>query len=368
MEYLLNALAILLLLSYTILRVKNFKDNQYATAAASKPTTLCLQQPILRGVLAGIMNQKPKTINIMLLDGGVGDHIASLVAIHYIMNRYPWITPLIWVPDFLVEFARNVLNKKSSIKGFSDLQRYYDPNLTTKTTKWDGVFSPMKIHCLDYAFLKLCDENPDITHKNYLKVNFNPIDALNMLLPDKYIVCTTGFTADVREWPAVEVNKTVAYAKSRGYETIFLGQTQTTTGVAHTITGSFREEIDFKAGINLIDKTSLLQATAIMQDSKAVLGVDNGLLHVAGCTDATIIGGFTTVSPEIRMPIRNNILGWNYKTVVPDQSLACKFCQQTTNFLYGHDYRNCLYNDNRKNVCTTQMTAEKFIGYLENIL
>lgn len=315
------------------------------------------------------MKPKTKTINIMLLDGGVGDHVGSLVAVNYILQNYPWITPLIWMPDFLVDLATNVLPKDSQIFGFSKIKARYNPTRPTKTTQWDGNTSPMKIHCVDYAFLKLCDENPTIEHKNYLPVQFDNAVACEFDLPNKYVVFTVGFTADVREWLPSEINKTAKYCLDKGYTPVFLGQTSTKTGGTYVIKGTFREEIDLNLGVRLIDKTTLLEATVIMQHSSAVLGVDNGLLHVAGCTDASIIGGFTTVSPKIRMAIRNNILGYNYYPVVPDASLSCSFCQEKTNFLYGHDYRNCIFKEaEKKNLCTKQITADKFIAQLEVVL
>lgn len=311
------------------------------------------------------MKPKTKTINLMLLDGGLGDHIASLVAVDYVLKQYPWITPIIWMPDFLTEFAINALPPKTNVKGFSQMRGVYDPTKPTKTTKWDGHTSPMKIHCVDYAFLKLCDENPDIEYKNYLRPR-----ELVRGPEEKYVVFTTGFTADVREWLPSEINKTAKYVKDKGYNPVFLGQTLVKTGIAHNIQGNFKEEIDFSVGLNLIDKTTLSEAASIMEDSAAVLGVDNGLIHLAGCTNAPIVGGFTTVKPEIRMPIRNNRLGYEFYPIVPDKTLDCSFCQQKTNFLYGHDYRNCLFKDDaaRKNACVKQMTADKFIAHLETIL
>lgn len=309
-------------------------------------------------------NPKTKTINIIFMNGGVGDHIASLTAVNYITKQYPWITILLWTPDFLVDFSKNVLSETVQVKGFSQMKRSYEPTKPTKTTQWDGHTSPMKIHLIDYAFLKLCDENPSIEHKNYLQVDLTKIQV-NHALPDKYIVITTGYTAKVREFPAFSINEIVKYAKGKGYETVFLGQTQTKTGTSHTIKGNFDENIDFSAGANLIDQTTLLEAAGIMSDSKAVLGVDNGLLHVAGCTHVPIIAGFTTVSPQMRLPIRNNELGWNCYPIVPGIELNCSFCQEKTNFLFGHDYKNCMYKDN---LCTSLMTADKFIKHLEDIL
>lgn len=308
---------------------------------------------------------QPRRVNFVFLDGGVGDHIASLVAMDYVLKNYNWITPLIWTPDYLVDFAKHVLPKNTNVGSYTLMKEKYNPAMTTKTTKWDGVFSPMKIHILDYAFLKLTDENPSIEHKNYLKIKPDLIDVSMFNLPKRYVVMTAGYTAKVREFPAKAINEIMVYLKQKECEPVFLGQTKTITGAKHIIEGNFDKNINFKDSINLLDKTTLLEAAKIMSNAKAVVGVDNGLLHVAGCTDVPIVGGFTTVKPEIRMPVRNNILGHNFYPVTEAKS-DCNFCQQTTNFLYGHDYRNCLYK--KDDECINRMSSDKFIAELQKIL
>ncbi len=310
---------------------------------------------------------KPKTkyVNCILMNGGVGDHMASLVAINYIMKQYTWIKLLIYMPDFLVEFARHVLPYGSNVIPYSEMEKKYDNKKTTITTKWDGITSPMKTSLLDYAFSKLCDEKPSIFYQNYLKIRPDEINTSDIPLPDKYVVITAGYTAEVREFKAKYINNISNYIQSKKYEVVFLGQTKTSTGGKFVIEGKFNEEIDFTNTLNYIDQTTLLQAAKIMGNAKAVIGVDNGLLHVAACTDVTIIGGFTTVTPDIRLPVRHDTLGWNYLTVEPDKDLGCRFCQVKTNFLYGHNYIKCIYKDN---LCTDQMTDTKFINHLETIL
>lgn len=307
-----------------------------------------------------VFKPERRRVNFILMDGGVGDHMASLVALKYITKQYPWITPLVWVPDYLIEFAKHVLPQIQSLMGYSDMKEHYNEHLTTKTTKWDGHTSPMKIHLLDYAFLKLCDENPGLEHKNYLQVNPDVVHHSN-----KRVIITTGYTAKSREWPAEEINKVSKYILDKGYQPVFIGQTKTMTGSKHTIEGNFDTGVDFSLGTNLINKTSLLEAAQIMCHASAVVGVDNGLLHLAGYTDTAIVGGFPSVTPEIRMPVRHNQLGWNFYPVVPTLQEGCNFCQERTNFLYGHDYRECIYADNRS---SKAMTAEKFITQLEKIL
>lgn len=306
---------------------------------------------------------KTKTINMILMDGGLGDHVASLVAVDYAIKTYPWIKILIWVPDYFLDFAKHLLPEETQVKNFSQMRGSYEPHKPTKTTKWDGHTSPMKMHGVDYAFLKLLDER--VKTREYLQIKLDKIESREFDLPDKYAVITTGFTADVREFPANEVNKLSEYLLSKDITPLFIGQKNTKTGSAHVIQGQFKKDVDYSRGVDLIDKTTLLEAAAIMNGAKAVVGVDNGLLHVAGCTSVPIIGGFTTVHPDLRMPTRNGIFGFKYYPVVPDEDLKCSFCQVNTNFLYGHDYKKCIYSDN---LCTTQMTAEKFIKHLEVIL
>ncbi len=318
-----------------------------------------------------MLRPKSKTINILLENGGVGDLIASLTPVNYILKKYPWITPLIWVPDFMKDLAVNLLPPGSMIWSFSEMKGRYSPERPTKSTKWDGHTSPMKIHLVDYAFLKLCDELPPTKEKNYLPLQMGRLEFPDDG-PEKYVVLTTGYTASVREFRPEIVVEVTNYIKSKGYEVVFLGSPNVKTGTRHQISATFDEDV-LNRGINLVGKTTLIEAAAIMHHAAAVVGVDNGLLHVAGTTETPIIGGFTTVSPEIRMPYRHNELGWRFQVVTPEESLNCKFCQEKDNFRYGHDYKNCIYKgeigfSEVVNLCTKQLRPDKFITRLEQVL
>jgi hypothetical protein len=309
---------------------------------------------------------KPKDVNCIFLNGGVGDHVGgSLIAVDYILKQYPWINLLVWVPDFLLEYSRNVLPKRTSVRSYTQMKGAYNPNRTTITTKWDGIISPMKIHLADYAFLKLCDEVVGVEHKNTLPVKLDEILIGRFELPKKYVCLATGFTVGVREFNAKAVNEIISFCVGKGYSVVFLGQTATATGAQHVIEGKFNEEIAYDRGINLINQTSLLQTAKIISQSAAMVGVDCGLLHIAGSTDTPIVGGYTTVRPHLRAPIRHDCLGWNWFFVEPEVSLECRFCQSDTNFIYDHNYVNCLYNDH---LCVKGMGSEKFIGHLEKLL
>ncbi len=312
---------------------------------------------------------KTKTINLMLLDGGLGDHIGSLVAVDYILKKYKHVKPIIWVPDYLKELSIYLLPPEAEVFSISEVRGKYEPTRPTKTTKWDGITSPMKIHTVDYAFLKLCDENPSIFHKNYLRFKETPMTHLIPNQNREYVVITTGYTAEVKEFKPKAINEIARYLVSKNILPVFLGQKQTKTGGQHIIEGKFSEEIDFSLGLNLIDKTSLIEAGNIISRAKAIVGVDNGLIHLAGCTDTPIVAGYTIVTPLTKMPIRHNTIGHGVYPITP--GLECQGCQVKTNFLYGHDYKKCYLKEAKVTesiVCVTKLTSDKFIPYLDHIL
>lgn len=157
----------------------------------------------------------------------------------------------------------------------------------------------------------------------------------------------------------------MCYCKSIGYEVVFLGKKHTETGVEHNITGYLNDQIDFSAGINLMDKTSLLEATKIIAGAKFLIGLDSGICHLGGCTDTPLIVGFTNVEPKYRLPYRYNSQEYKTYPVVPPESLACRFCQSNFCFTYSHDFKTCYYQDYN---CIKQLTPALYIEQIERCL
>ena len=91
--------------------------------------------------------------------------------------------------------------------------------------------------------------------------------------------------------------------------------------------------------IDMIDQTTFPEALAILQDAKCVIGLDNGLIHLAGLTDAPIVVGYTTVDPYYRLPYRHGVKGWNCQVVEPTS--ACRYCQTSILASYGIPFNRC---------------------------
>lgn len=306
---------------------------------------------------------KPKsTLTIVFNDGGLGDNIARMSAVKFIKDTNKNIIINLIVPDYFKELANNLVGGLE-IHKFSEGPQHWVGKLAVQSQ--NTAHNALKSHLVDHAFHVLVNRQVGIEHKNYCKLNTDGIDVTKFNLPEKYVVVTTGFTAPVREMLPQVVNDVVTFVKSKGYEVVFLGSKEATTGMHENIQGNFKSEIDYTAGIDLINKTTILEAGKIIAGARTIVGTDNGLLHLAGTTDIPIIFGLTTVNPIHRLPYRANMLGWNCFTVVPEESLKCRFCQSNWDFVYNHDFKQCFYKDYK---CTKMLTANKYIENLQLVL
>lgn len=304
---------------------------------------------------------KEKTnVNILIADGGMGDLLCALVPVNYILSTVNWIRPIIYVPDYLLDFSRNVLPKHADIRNYTEAKTRYNEKFPGLTTQWKSQHTPMRTHPIDYSYRMLTDG--DGKDKNYLKFN-NTDNTFN--LPEKYVVLSVGAAAKTKELPNDVLNDITDYVKSKGHTPIFLGKEKSNSGVGDKGIVASMSDIDYSKGINLVNKTNLCEAASVISQAKAFIGMEGGLTHLAAFTDVPIIAGYTFVSPEVMMPTRNNEKGYKVYPVVPEVSLACRYCQSNIPLLYGHDFRNCIYEDY---LCVQQLTFEKFKEQIDKVL
>jgi ADP-heptose:LPS heptosyltransferase len=304
-------------------------------------------------------------LDVEFTKGGLGDSIARLPTIRYILENYPHVEKIrLIAQDYFKEVVEHFFHPdRVEFVGASDRWNALKANPSKHATHTDTVqHTTLRTHLTHHAFATVVNETPlHPSAYNYLKFDLDRLPTTINLLPKKYIVLTTGYTSKNREFPAKEVNQIVQWAKIKGYDVVFLGKQQS---VFHNQMGPtqayFDDDLDTSLGIDLIDKTTLLEAAKIMGRAAAVVGVDNGLIHLAGMTDVPIIAGYTIVSQWHRMPIRNNVIGYNVQSI--NSSIGCAPCQTKANFLYDFDFRRCYYGDYK---CTEEMNAKAFIKSLE---
>lgn len=311
-------------------------------------------------------------MNCVFDNGGLGDAICNLPAIKYLNTFHSNLYINLYVPDYFLEFTRHFFSGKENliIIPFSQKFKY---NSKLPAIKTDCIqHTSMSTHLVDYAFHILVDKQVDVEHKNYLQLDISCIDISKFTLPEKYVIITTGYTAEVREMIPETVNGVTKWLVNKGYTPVFLGNKTTFNGQkGFDIIGNFKDTIDYKIGLDLRGATSLLQAGAITAGAKAVVGLDNGLLHLAACTQVPIVMGMTNVLWKHRAPIRNNEYGWNCYPVLPDSSIKCYGCQSNFAYNFKHNFTKCWYKEQKLDTeiqCIKNLTSDKYIAMLEKIL
>lgn len=300
--------------------------------------------------------------NFVAHQGGLGDFIAQLPAIKYVLENHPQIEIKLWCHEYAFSFAKELFKEYPMIviDSLNNSDGIYDENLLARSPYVHKIQN-LSMHLTDHAFLSLVGRSVEDKYKNYLELPSTDISEFN--LPEKYMVITTGFTSKTRVWNKQSVQETCDYITSIGYTPVFLGKSFTPSYKDQAIIGNF--DVDLSKGISLIDKTDLFQATSIMGKAACVIGVDNGLLHLACMTKVPVIYAFTSVEAQHRLPYRNGIKGWNcYPIELPE--LECFGCQSKMNFADGEfSFTQCFYDDYK---CISMLTSDKFIEQIKQIL
>lgn len=299
----------------------------------------------------------------ILTDGGMGDLIGCLVAVDWNIRHHPKVKFNVWVPDYLFLFARHVLTKGSNIRPFSKAKEEFDHKVLGMTTEWCTNHTCIRTHPVDYGFHMLADRHVyDLNEKNYLQINSKVIDVSEFDLPEKYAVIGCTGVEPVRTMPVQTANEIIEYLLSKGITPVFLGKESSVCGFGEFEIKAKPIPINYDKGINLLNKTTLLQSAKIINDSVAFLGMDGGLAHVAGCTDANIICGYTASNPNHVAPIRRGSQSYKFQAVEPDPH-PNRYFQTYSSFKKGNFQKFEGWEQ-----VVGSMTSDKFISALEKVI
>lgn len=316
---------------------------------------------------------KPERIdfNLAISAGGMGDAVAALPVFKYIFDNYSQNHQFTcWVPDYFIEIC-NYVFPKANFRGLSEQHKINSKLPTFHTNIKIPTF--LRVHLTDYASLLLADIILKPNQKNYIKIdtsNYTPskqlLDTLQGKDISKFVFFTTLFTSDTRHFHGSEINKISKYVHDIGLTPCFIGKEKSAHSALKKIDIHAKSDaIDYTNCINLVNTTSLLDIVWLFNQGKAVIGLDNGLLHLACCTDILVFGAFTSVDPDHRLPYRNNIKGLNFVVIEPDYDLECKYCQSNWPYDVKQNFTKCFYGDY---LCCKQITGEKFISALQQYL
>lgn len=319
----------------------------------------------------GEKNPPVTHLNVVFADGGLGDQIARTPAILYTYNAHKHVVMHIWCPIYFKPILERMLPRDRNrliIRDYTQIDKF---NKTLQARVFDSSihkYTNLAAHMTEHAFEVATYSQVSDEHKNYISFNVDDVDIQKFNLPEKYVVIPPCFTSKVRLFLGKHINTIVDHCKSKGYETVFLGNSVTQTGSQAKIIANVDPEVKLDNGVNLLDKTTLLEAAKIMKGAMCVIGLDSGLLHLGAAVspDVKLVYGFTTVKPEHRLPYRNNVKGYNcYPVTLSQQELACYTCQSNMTFTYGHNFTQCYYDDTK---CIFMLTADRYITQIDRII
>lgn len=283
--------------------------------------------------------------NFTLTQGGMGDYICWTIAMQWLAENAPWIHGRIFAPGYFIDFARYFFDNHSHWKVFhiDDFAKFAEPGTLIRgpNDQQPQLINAVGASLIDIGFAYFCNLCPAPAGIHYPELKVDPSQLPKQLrgLEKKYAVFTPGGTTLARLVRAGHINPLIAHAKAQGFTPVFLGKHQ----LADVHRSYFDDDIDYEGGIDLREKTSLLEAAAIMKYAAYTLGLDNGLLHLACCTDAPVIFGYNIAHPSQRRPIRRQ--GVMVEVDLTQKELACIHCQTNVKLLCYHNFKNCIYDD-----------------------
>ncbi len=272
--------------------------------------------------------------------GGIGDMIGYLNAIDHIATEHTHVRGQLYVPGFFLDIARNVMAKHTHWLTTKDKKYFNRDDMRTPVYASNNGppvnVSGSNLINLGFIFFENLVHIP-AGWENYQKLDFSEVAA--HIPTEKYVVITPGASTKTKAMPAALFNNIKNYVLSKGLTPVLLGSEK--IGEKREI--AFNGDYDFYDCNNKINKTELIEAAAIMSEAQAVIGIDNGLLHLAAMSEAPIVMGYTITSPEFRRPSRAS--GNIFDVTIPRSELPCTHCQDHMRFLFNHDFRNCAFDD-----------------------
>ena len=216
--------------------------------------------------------------------------------------------------------------------------------------------TPKFMHLGQFAALKLA--NRYLPEEILRYVPLKDVDVSHFGVDfSKAIILITSYRDLTRAWPADSMLSVARFIVKKGYIPVFIGKTDMNLNTNIAPKTVMPDNIGI--GVDLRNKTSVSELATILKLSKAVCGLDSGPIHLAGCSETTIICGYTSISPEHRIPYREK--GETY-AIVPN--IPCIGCESRWHSHFWN-FENC-YLEHID--CCKAMTASKFIKILEKVL
>jgi len=149
--------------------------------------------------------------------------------------------------------------------------------LTNKSLDWQAFQPHLEIN-LNHATTKL---------KSLFIIEEKPL----------LVLCPGAAYGPAKCWPAEYFAEIANYKKSKAWQIVLLGS-KSDESMGHTI-----QKLTKNACINLIGKTSLLEALNVLSFATLVISNDSGLMHLTAALGRPLIALYGSSSPEFTPPL-----------------------------------------------------------------
>lgn len=208
-----------------------------------------------------------------------------------------------------------------------------------------------------YAAMKMTDRLLPKEHLNYIPLEKVDISRFNTDF-SKAVIFVSTYRDYTRSWRAEYMLEVAKFVKSIGLLPVFIGKTDMNLNTRIAPKTSLPADVS-EYGLDLRNATTIPELYTIMAESRAVLGMDSGPIHLAGCSSVPIVCGYTSVDASVRIPVRKNGL-----TVTIKPRMECASCE--TNWAgHFHNFEECYFGHAK---CVDDMFPERFIHGLRLVL
>lgn len=280
-------------------------------------------------------------VSFVFAQGGVGDYINWCSSIFWIHDTYSQVDGRVFVSELFLQVAEylfgkwprwKVLHRDRFPADYESGSPLCYPKPGTQLINACGA------HLMDIGqwYFSCVDPLP-ATHRFLPEINYEGEWKWPELDPNSnFALFTPGATSDVREMPVKAFNEIVEYTRQKGITPVFIGKKE----LSEQYQAKF-SHYNLNNGIDLRERTDLLEVTQIMRKARFILGLDNGLLHMAGTTDVPTIFGHNVAALHHRQLRRRK--GITIDITVPESELGCIGCQSKIRFISSHDFRQCIF-------------------------
>lgn len=296
----------------------------------------------------------------ILGNGGTGDLICYLQPLKWVEVTWKHVEKTVYTFPYFVHVAKAFLDDTWTFLETKDNGEVQVPDADKYPILIPDVRGRINLagkHALDFGFDWFSNGATPEDWNFYPRLkDFKMGGLVNKALGiGKYAVMTPGAKFGVRQMLPEQYNAIVSHLKSKGVTPVHIGKSE-----ANTV---FDSKYDY-SGLDLRDQTSILEAMLVMDKAEVVVGLDNGMLHVAGCTDTPIVFGYTVALPVHRRPRRPS---GNVFDVEPDRKdVPCYGCQSNARYIMKDLQGVCLYAGTEwDKACITHLTVEKWTNAID---